>query len=86
MGLLKQALTQVSSHSAKKTGVWERWMDRITDCVTDHDILMVELEASADILNIPPAYVGPLMEVIEKRKEEIASEDIGLILREKYDF
>ena len=52
---------------------------------------MTQLDAFVDWLDArpldyPPAYRKPLDELIEAKREEIQSEDIGQILRDRFDF
>jgi hypothetical protein len=92
MGVLLKALTPPSSYAAKggkdKAGPdqWAELKDRIDGC-----ILMSQLDAFVDWLDArpleyPPAYREPLEELIEAKREEIQSEDIGQILRDRFDF
>lgn len=86
MGLIRKALSPVSSYSAKKTSLWPDLLDRIEACLFPS--ALDELAAWIDFneLAIPGAWRPVLLELIEKRRDELASEDISQILREKFDF
>lgn len=86
MGILLKALNPPSSYAAKKTDQWSDLKDRIDSC-----ILMSQLDEFVDWLDArpleyPAAYREPLDELIEAKREEIEAEDIGTILRERFDF
>jgi hypothetical protein len=86
MGLLSKALSQQSSYAAKKNGLWEDLMERLSDCALPQDVDAVERHIETLALQIPAAWDEPLREIIEKRREEIAADDITLIMRERFDF
>lgn len=92
MGLLLKTLTPPSSYAAKggKDGagpkMWPDLKDRI-----DGAILMADLDDFEQWLDdfpllYPEAYREPLNELIEAKREELRSEDVGQILRERFDF
>lgn len=86
MGILAKALTAPSSYGAKKIDQWSDLKDRIDGC-----ILMSQLDAFVDWLDArpldyPPAYRDPLDELIEAKREEIRSEDVGQIMRDRFGF
>lgn len=86
MGILAKALSNVSSYAAKNNGLWNELMDRLTDCVLPADVDAVERWISENPLSVPAAWSEPLAEIIEKRRIEIAEEEIGQIMRAKWDF
>ena len=86
MGDLMKALTPQSSYAAKNAGLWQRLMGELTDCVVPEDIDAFERRLDAIELEIPPAWREPLAEVVAKRREEIAEDDVAVILRRNFDF
>jgi hypothetical protein len=86
MGLIAKALSQQSSSAAKKADLWPELMAKLGECVTQAHVDDFEAHLVAIELQIPRAWHEPLAEVIEKTREEIAADDIGAIMRSKYDF
>lgn len=86
MGKLMDALSPVSSYAAKKTDIWDQITTRIAGAWTPHDLEEVEAWLLMQGLHIPSAWEEPIIELLEKRAEELRSEDIGLILRDRFDF
>lgn len=86
MGLLTKTLSPQSSYAAKQQGLWADLMDRLTECVLPADVDEFERYVVSLGLQIPGAWEEPLKEIIEKRREEIAEDDLTLIMRRNYDF
>lgn len=91
MGALMKALSGVSSYAAKggRNGggtMWADLKDRIDGAMFQADLDEFEAWLDARPLDYPAAYREPLDELIETRREEIRSEDIGVIVRDRYDF
>lgn len=86
MGILAKSLAPPSSHSVKKADGWATLMDRIGECMTPADLDDFEQWLSDYPLEYPAAWGEPLAEVVEKRREELEDEDIGLIIRDRFDF
>ena len=86
MGLISKAFTPQSSHAAKRDGLWPDLMERLGECVmpSDVDAFAEHLEAIA--LQVPAAWHEPLAELMEKRREEIAEDDVSDILRRNFNF
>jgi hypothetical protein len=91
MGDLLKALSSPSSYAAKggRDGggtLWSDLKDRVDGC-----LLMSQLNEFVDWLDArpldyPAAYREPLDELIEAKREELQAEDIGQILRDRFDF
>jgi hypothetical protein len=86
MGVLAKALSRPSSYSAKKTDVWSEVSDRIAGAMFQTDLDEVERWLAANPMIWPAAWDEPVLELIEKRREELAAEDVGAIVRDRYDF
>lgn len=86
MGKLADALGPQSSYAAKKTTLWDDVTDRIAGALLARDLDELETWLEFNELDVPWAWRESLAELIEKRREEIDAEDIGGILREKFDF
>lgn len=86
MGLIVNALKTQSSYAAKKTGLWDELMTRLTDCVMPRDIEAFEDYLLSIDLQIPGSWRESLAEIIEKRRGEIDEDDIATIMRARYDF
>jgi hypothetical protein len=92
MGLLLKSLSPPSSYAAKggkdpgSVDLWADLKDRVNGA-----LLMADLDAFVDWLDArpldyPAAYREPLDELIEAKREELRAEDIGLIVRDRFDF
>lgn len=81
-------LENPTAYSVKKNTpqVWENLVDRVNGAIIPRDL--DDLEAWLDFrpLDLPFGWYDQVRELIEKRREELAEEDIGSILRNKYDF
>lgn len=88
MGMLAKALEPPSAYSVKKDrpGLWDDLVDRINGAILPAQLDEFEAELDARPLDLPGGWRGHLDELIEKKREELASEDIGNILRDRYDF
>lgn len=86
MGILAKTLAPTSSYAAKKTDLWPSLMARLTDCVLPAQVDDFEQWCIDNELQIPGAWQEPLAEKIAARREEIADEEIGLIVRNRFDF
>jgi hypothetical protein len=86
MGALAKALQSQSSYAAKKTPLWDEICDRIDGAMYPRQLEEVEWWLNCIELQVPRAWVEPIEELIEKRRIELRDEDIGNILRERYDF
>lgn len=86
MGKLLDALKPSSSYAAKKTDLWPDLLDRIAGALVPADLDQLELWLDLNELQIPWAWREPLAELIEKRRDELADDDVNLIVRDRYDF
>lgn len=86
MGLIANALKTQSSYAAKKTGLWDDLMTKLTDCVMPRDVDTFEEHLLAIDLQIPGSWREALAEIIEKRRQEIDEDEVGAILRDRFDF
>lgn len=86
MGKLLQALSPPSSYAAKKTDLWSDLTDRIAGAIVPADLDELDRWLDFNELQVPYAWRESLAELIEKRRDELAAEDIGGIIRDRYDF
>lgn len=86
MGALLKALSATSSYAAKKTTLWDDLTDRIAGAILPADLDELERWLDQRPLDYPGAWREPLDELIERKREELAAEDIGSILMERFDF
>lgn len=86
MGLLAKTLSPQSSYAAKKTGLWEELMDELAGCMFPAAVDEFETRCALRGLEIPGAYEDHLDDAIEARREELKAEDIGTIIRDRFDF
>lgn len=77
MAALLKALSRPSSYAAKKTTVWADVADRIAGVVMPDELEDVEAWLDANAMLIPPAWDEHFAELIEKRRDELRSEDVG---------
>lgn len=86
MGLLAKTLSPPSSYAAKKTDQWEDLADRIAGALLPAQLDDIEQWLSDFPLQYPAAWAEPLADLIEARRDELKAEDIGLIVRDRFDF
>lgn len=86
MGKLADALAPQSSYAAKKTSLWPDLTDRINGALLMIDLTEIELWLELHELEVPWPWREPLAELIAKRRDELEAEDVGAILRERFDF
>lgn len=86
MGAISKAFAPQSSYAAKKTSLWEDVTDRIEGCLYLAMLDEAEVWIASIVLRIPHAWHEPIAELIEKKREELQSENITEILKDKYDF
>ena len=85
MGKLRAALAPVSSYAAKKTPLWDDLTDRIAGALLPADLDEVAAWIEFNELAVPYAFRESLDELIEKRRDELAAEEIGGIVA-RFDF
>lgn len=86
MGKLLDALKPQSSYAAKKTDLWPDLLDRIAGALVPADLDQLETWLDLNELQIPWAWREPLAELIEKRRDELAADDVNEVVRTRYDF
>lgn len=86
MGMLEKALKAPSAYAMKKTTAWEDAVDRIAGALLPADLDVFADELARRPLDYPGGWVGELRELIDKRRQELAEEDIGQILLDRFDF
>jgi hypothetical protein len=86
MGKLADALAPVSSYAAKKTTLWADVTDRIAGALLMIDLAEIELWLELHEHEVPFSWRESLAELIDKRRDELKAEDIGEILRDRFDF
>lgn len=86
MGILAKSLSPPSSYAAKKTDQWADLKDRIDGAILPAQLDEFEAWLDAYPLEYPGAYREPLDELIEAKRDELRAEDIGLIVRDRFDF
>lgn len=88
MGMLEKKLNPPSAYSVKRDHpeMWGDLVDRIAGAIIPADLDQIETWMEFRPLELPGGWAGELRELIEKRREELAEEDIGKILLDRYDF
>jgi hypothetical protein len=88
MGLIEDALKHATAYSVKrdKPDLWSDLVDRIDGALLPAQLDELEAELDARPLDIPFGWRLEADERIEKRREELAEEDISQILRDRFDF
>jgi hypothetical protein len=88
MGVLAKALTNPSAYATKKNkpDLWGELVDKIDGAIIPTDLDGLEAWMELRPLDLPEGWYGELRDLIEKRREELADEDISTIIRDRYDF
>ena len=86
MGMLAKALSAQSSYAAKKTDLWPELLAMIENCVLPDDVDDFERHLRVIGLRVPDSWTETLDELIEKKRDEIAQNDISRIVRDNFDF
>lgn len=86
MGLLSKALAGPSSAAAKRSGVFEDVKDRIDGAMLPQDLDDVERWLDANDHTFPAAWRDSFNDMVELKREELEAENIGSIVRERFDF
>jgi hypothetical protein len=85
-GILARSLNPPSAYAARQTGIWDEITDRIAGALTPEMLADVGGWLLLHDLQIPTMWEEPITEMMEKRAAEIEAEEIGQILRERFDF
>lgn len=86
MGIISDTFKPPSSAGAKKSGLWEELTDRLDGCFFAGMVDEFEAHLLAIDHQIPRPWREPLTDLIEAKREALAGEDVGQIVRENYDF
>lgn len=88
MGALAKALQAPSAYSVKrdKPGLWAELVDQIDAAMFEAELVEIEDRMEFRPLDLPGGWAELLAERIERKREELREEDIGSILRDRYDF
>lgn len=91
MGAIMKALNPVSSYAAKggatrSRDLWAELKDRVDGALFPAQLDEFEAWLEARPLDYPAAYREPLNDLIELKREELEGENIGSIVRERFDF
>lgn len=88
MGMLADTLAAPSAYRVKKERpeLWGDLIDRINGALLDSDLCDLEAWIEFRPLDLPGGWAELLTEAIEKKREELRAEDIGYILKDRYDF
>jgi hypothetical protein len=85
-GALAQALTRPTAYRARQTDIWDQVTDRLAGCLTARDVDEFLVWVDFHELAIPEQWSDEIDALVERRREELAAEDIGQILLERFDF
>lgn len=86
MGILAKTIAGKSSYAAKQTDQWADLKDRVDGAILPVQLDEFEAWLDARPLDYPAAYREPIDELIELKRIELAAEDIGAAVRERFDF
>jgi hypothetical protein len=86
MGIIAKTLAAPSAYALKQTDFWSDLTDQVAGALCDADLIVIEVWAEAHPIAMPFGWYGELAELIEKRREELADEDIRSILLDRFDF
>ena len=86
MGLLSKALAPPSAHSLKKTDFFADIKDRIDGAMFERELDDVEQWLDDNDHLYPAAWRESFADMIELQRDAIRSEDVGVILRDRFDF
>lgn len=88
MGMLADSLKPPSAYRVKKDqpGLWDELVDRVNGAVLAAQLDELETWLEFRPLDLPPAWVRELQDRIDEKREELAKEDIGNILLDRFDF
>jgi hypothetical protein len=86
MGIIAKTLEAPSAYALKQTDFWPDLVDRVNGACCPAHLDEIEVWAEAHPIAMPAGWYGELAELIEKRREELAEEDIQSILLDRFDF
>jgi len=86
MGLIADSLKRPSAYSVKKTDLFAELKDRIDGALLPVQLDEIEEWLDAHDHSLPTGWRDAFDNMIELRREELKAEDIGLIVRHRFDF
>jgi hypothetical protein len=88
MGLLAKALSAPSAYAVKRDQptLWEDLMDRVDGALFDGQLVEIEIWMDLRPLDLPGGWYFDLRDAIDKKRDELAQENIGNILLDRFDF
>lgn len=86
MGAIMKALSGPSAHSVKKTSLFADVKDRIDGAIIPKDLDEVEQWLIDNDHTYPSSWRDSFNDMIELKREELEAENIGSIVRDKFDF
>lgn len=86
MGILAKALSPPTAHALKKTDWFAEVKDRIDGAMLRSDLEAIDRWLDENDHTYPTYWRGRLNDMIELKREEIDADEVGSILRAKWDF
>ena len=86
MGILADAFKRPSAHAAKKTDLYAEVKDRIDAVILKSQLAEVEAYLDANDHTFPTGWRDAFDNMLELKREELEAEDVGNILRARFDF
>jgi hypothetical protein len=86
MGKLLDALSPPSAYRARQTDIWDQITDRVAGALTEADLRDVEGWLLGQALNIPTQWEEHIIDLLEAKRDELAADSVGAILRDRFDF
>ncbi len=86
MGVINDALKRPSAYGAKKTTLYEDVKDRIDGVILKSQLIEVEAWLDSIEHTLPAGWRDAFEDQLILKREELEAEDIGNILRERFDF
>lgn len=86
MGILADSFKRPSAHSVKKTDLYAEVKDRIDAVMLKSQLAEVEEYLDANDHTFPSGWRDAFDNMLELKREELAAEDIGAIVRDRFDF
>jgi hypothetical protein len=86
MGAISDAFKRPSAYGAKKTSLYEDVKDRIDGVILRAQLTEVEEWLDSIDHTLPTGWRDAFDNMLELKREELEAEDIGNILRDRFDF
>lgn len=86
--MLLKALSPPTAYRVKKDnpGLWADLVDQINGALCKAHLVEIEVWLDLRPLDLPDGWADDLQELIDKRREDLAEEDISSILLDRFDF